>query len=266
MLTGQLPLGRFAPPSQASAAPRALDRVVSRCLESDPAFRFPDVAAFCAALDAACRSRRPQRASAVIAAGLLGGTLLILAATRPWQSGDVAAGPATDQAAADANVGQTDPPDSTDEAQPEPVADQPTDEQGADADDGEQQAEAPWLAISNVVIRSGQGPALSITFDCRHETPASGAGADLDRFELFWIVESASGRRMETPLGPFDGASSQSIEGSMLLERGDRWPMDVFVERVDPSAPTGRRRASNLVRVQQPEFPSIGRPRLGPFR
>lgn len=41
LFTGALPVGRFAPPSQASATPRAFDAVVLRALEGDPQRRFP---------------------------------------------------------------------------------------------------------------------------------------------------------------------------------------------------------------------------------
>jgi tRNA A-37 threonylcarbamoyl transferase component Bud32 len=40
MLTGELPLGRFAPPSAREAVPEGLDEVVYRALEQDPARRY----------------------------------------------------------------------------------------------------------------------------------------------------------------------------------------------------------------------------------
>ena len=44
MLTGELPLGRFAPPSRKAKVPRAFDRIVLRCLENDPARRYQSAA------------------------------------------------------------------------------------------------------------------------------------------------------------------------------------------------------------------------------
>ena len=44
MLTGQLPRGRFARPSQLAKVPASLDAVTLRCLESDPERRYRDAA------------------------------------------------------------------------------------------------------------------------------------------------------------------------------------------------------------------------------
>src|SRR5262249_10008148 len=58
MLTGELPLGRFAPPSHKAAVNEQLDQVVLRALAREPAERYQDAAAFQqdveAALTAAC--------------------------------------------------------------------------------------------------------------------------------------------------------------------------------------------------------------------
>jgi hypothetical protein len=40
MLTGELPIGRFPPPSQTASTPRSLDAVVMRTLENDPQRRY----------------------------------------------------------------------------------------------------------------------------------------------------------------------------------------------------------------------------------
>jgi hypothetical protein len=52
MLTGQLPLGRFAPPSQKAAVDPRLDEVVLRALERDPERRFAGVDELRAAVEA----------------------------------------------------------------------------------------------------------------------------------------------------------------------------------------------------------------------
>jgi serine/threonine protein kinase len=49
------PLREIAP-----GAPRSLRRVCAKCLEKDPARRYPDAAALAAALRRAARTRRPQ--------------------------------------------------------------------------------------------------------------------------------------------------------------------------------------------------------------
>jgi serine/threonine protein kinase len=65
MLTGELPLGRFAPPSHKAAVDERLDHVVLRALAREPAERHPDAAAFKQDVEAALaagpgpESRRP---------------------------------------------------------------------------------------------------------------------------------------------------------------------------------------------------------------
>jgi serine/threonine protein kinase len=46
MLTGELPLGRFAPPSHKAAVDERLDQVVLRALAREPAERYQDASAF----------------------------------------------------------------------------------------------------------------------------------------------------------------------------------------------------------------------------
>src|SRR5262249_8087129 len=61
LLTQQLPVGRFAPPSSLSNVPSSMDGVVLRCLESDPDRRFPDVTSLRRALTAAGTSSKGTR-------------------------------------------------------------------------------------------------------------------------------------------------------------------------------------------------------------
>jgi hypothetical protein len=71
MLAGQLPRGRFAPPSHHRKIPSGADAVVLRCLDSDPDRRYPDVASLRAALrdvaSGAARRRRMLKSAAVTA-------------------------------------------------------------------------------------------------------------------------------------------------------------------------------------------------------
>jgi serine/threonine protein kinase len=53
MLTGELPLGRFAPPSRKAAVNERVDQVVLRALAREPADRYQDAAAFRQELEAA---------------------------------------------------------------------------------------------------------------------------------------------------------------------------------------------------------------------
>jgi serine/threonine protein kinase len=52
LLTGELPLGRFDPPSAKSAIDSRMDEIVLKCLERDPAKRFQSAAEILAAIEA----------------------------------------------------------------------------------------------------------------------------------------------------------------------------------------------------------------------
>src|SRR5262245_19612373 len=57
MLTGELPLGRFAPPSHKAAVGRRLDQVVLRALAREPAERYQDAGALKKDVEAALRQQ-----------------------------------------------------------------------------------------------------------------------------------------------------------------------------------------------------------------
>jgi serine/threonine protein kinase len=71
MLAGQLPRGRFAPPSHHRKIPSGADAVVLRCLDSDPERRYTNVASLRAALrdvaSGAARRRRMLKSAALSA-------------------------------------------------------------------------------------------------------------------------------------------------------------------------------------------------------
>jgi serine/threonine protein kinase len=62
MLTGELPLGRFAPPSHKAAVNEQLDQVVLRALAREPAERYQDAAAFKQDVEAALTAARGPEA------------------------------------------------------------------------------------------------------------------------------------------------------------------------------------------------------------
>lgn len=75
LLAGQLPRGRFAPPSHHRKIPSGADAVVLRCLDSDPDRRYADVAALRTALrdvaSGAARRRRILKSAALAAAAAM---------------------------------------------------------------------------------------------------------------------------------------------------------------------------------------------------
>ncbi len=59
MLTGQVPMGRFAPPSKKAPVDSRLDEVLLRALDREPARRYPDAASLAADLRAIANSAPP---------------------------------------------------------------------------------------------------------------------------------------------------------------------------------------------------------------
>jgi tRNA A-37 threonylcarbamoyl transferase component Bud32 len=69
MLTGELPLGRFAPPSQKAAVDARLDDVVFRALETEPERRYQSISEVKSEVEAITGSRVPARPAAGLRAG-----------------------------------------------------------------------------------------------------------------------------------------------------------------------------------------------------
>src|SRR5213080_2281507 len=60
MLTGELPLGRFAPPSRKAAVDARLDEVILRTLEKEPARRYQQVSEVKMDVESIARNAAPQ--------------------------------------------------------------------------------------------------------------------------------------------------------------------------------------------------------------
>lgn len=102
MLTGELPVGRFALPSE-RGAPKAFDRVVTKALAADPEARYPTAASLAAAIRTSGSNgpRRAPKAPALQAAASKGkplpelvGSLLpagtaLLSIAFPWATGSL---------------------------------------------------------------------------------------------------------------------------------------------------------------------------------
>jgi serine/threonine protein kinase len=93
LLTGELPLGRFPPPSRKAEIDPALDRVVLRALEKEPDRRYPRIADFRADLARAAGPRRLTRRWALAAgAALAAGIVLAVIASLPGDPRDAFVG------------------------------------------------------------------------------------------------------------------------------------------------------------------------------
>ena len=84
MLTGELPLGRFAPPSHKAAVNEQLDQVVLRALAREPAERYQDAGAFKHDVEAALAAMTPGALGWVNAAGA--GHRPVTVGRRVWPS------------------------------------------------------------------------------------------------------------------------------------------------------------------------------------
>src|SRR5262249_17087320 len=84
MLTGELPLGRFAPPSHKAAVNERLDQVVLRALAREPAERYQDAGAFRHDVEAALAAMAPDAPGCVNA--FRAGHRLATAGKRVWPS------------------------------------------------------------------------------------------------------------------------------------------------------------------------------------
>src|SRR5262249_35035370 len=71
LLTGELPLGRFAPPSQRAPVEPRLDPMILRCLEKEPGRRYQHIADLKADLEWMQRLQAPVAVPAVTPAAAL---------------------------------------------------------------------------------------------------------------------------------------------------------------------------------------------------
>lgn len=79
LLTGRVPIGQYTPASKSAPVPRAVDAVIARCLQEEPAARPASVRALIAQLDAALAARKARvipRAAAFLCASLLAAAVM----------------------------------------------------------------------------------------------------------------------------------------------------------------------------------------------
>jgi predicted Ser/Thr protein kinase len=278
LLTGELPRGRFAPPSQKSKASRALDAVTLRCLESDPALRWPDAEALGEALRAALaaptwgrRAGGPAGKAALVALGVAALAAMFWPTSRqdPVQSDTPPMAAARDEERAsttapietvDEVAGGETLSEQSDEA---PKADDVAKVDAAAADDDAKPQAAddsapapaalsePWQAtISFVAVQSSRFDGLSVEFNC--DWPP-GAPALREGAEAVWVVETGDGRQTATKLA-VGSERSFAVRGVVPSRLSDEWPVEVFLAEQLPNGDLGQR-LSNTVRLRGPRGP-----------
>jgi hypothetical protein len=267
LLTRQLPMGRFAPPSRLSRVPPNMDGVVLRCLESDPDRRFADVASLRQALAAACKSSagRHRRIGWLAAAAIV----LALAA---W--GIKAA--LTDRPRDIAHAGR--PVETTADAVPKPAAAEPAHSESADSEgsgsfgsghsplakrpdegtakDGKSAPRKPTpdgdIFISSVKASGRYPHDMEFRLECHLENPAMSLTKNS---KLVYVVETQLGRRLTAPLAFPEGRRDIAVRNNVTIGPMDRWPVEIYIEEQWQEPTPGSRRASNVFELQWYEVP-----------
>jgi len=267
LLTGQLPMGRFARPSQISSAPAAIDAVVMRCLESDPNRRFPDVASLRRALSVAGRgaimsARRVgwvTCAAIVLGLGVWGARFVLM----PTPAGEAAqakaeiTAPRAAVAAADSKSAEESAtsPKPTERADAAATRPDPTPEKPRKVEVVKQPSDEDVFISS--VQASGRYPReTEFQLECHLKNPELATAKDS---KLVYVVRSQQGRKLEAPLSFPEGRRDVTVRNDITIHPMDRWPLEFFIEEQWQKPTPGSRRASNVFRVEWYEVPmSVG--------
>lgn len=295
MLTGQIPRGRFAPPSHLRKVPPGSDAIALRCLESDPARRYPDVAALRRDLQetisgAARRRRFLKGAAAVI-------PLAICATAATWlflASRDKHLPPQASNAAPQSEPSTMQPPPRQRSTAPAPPAKSPAKDvatappavdpaqQPSTVPQSAEQASTPaakpalpphnptspprdedYFHIDSARAYGFMSPSLEfhIEGDQRYLNFQPREGAS-----LVWVVQTAGVHRIDTPFQVDDATKKLNIAGRISLDPGDSWPLEVYIAERWYSPAPGSRRLSNSIRITLGELQRSGPPRTSPRR
>lgn len=257
LLTGQLPMGRFARPSRISGAPPAIDAVVMQCLESDPEQRFPDVASLRRALSAAGRGAVSSArriglvaCAAIVLALALWGVRVVLTRT-PLDLAQTKAEPAV--AAADSKTAEenADSPKPTERRDTPATRSEPAAEKPQKPDAVKQPSEDD-VFVSSVQAAGRYPRATEFQLECHLKNPELATTKDS---KLVYVVRSQTGRKLEAPLAFPEGRRDITVRNDVTIHPMDRWPLEFFIEEQWQKPSPGARRASNVFRVEWYEVP-----------
>jgi hypothetical protein len=267
LLTRQLPMGRFAPPSRLSKVRPSMDDVVLRCLESDPDRRFPDVASLRRALAAARKSPTgTHRKIGWLAAGAI---VLALAAwgvkaaltDRPRDIAqarrliETAADTSSKQATAEPAQTEAADADGSSFGSGHPPLAQRSDEGTAKKDKrSAPQKPAPEgdILISSIKASGRYPHDMEFRMECHLENPDMSLTKGS---KLVYVVETQLGRRLTAPLAFPEGRRDITVRNNVTIGPMDRWPVEIYVEEQWQEPTPGSRRVSNIFRLEWYEVP-----------
>ena len=262
MLTGQLPRGRFARPSQLAKVPAALDTVTLRCLESDPERRFRDVKSLRQALEAAITgSANWHRAAWLSAASAALGALIVWAALA-WSGGEPGEMAKTGPPSRQKLPATTTTPDRTVATLPNVPA---PDEQNLPKSNQQQPASPPreeaYFELSDVRVYGFSPFTMEVRIDGRqaYEAFELKQGAT-----LVWVVQTDGPHRIDTPFTLPTGKREFTIADRLTLDFRDRWPIEVYLAERWYAPEAGSLRLSNIVRLERGDVRSGVAPPAAP--
>ena len=236
MLTDQLPRGRFPAPSRVKKVPLGIDAVVLRCLESEPARCYPDVASLRRALrevlTGAAQRRRIVAISAAAAVVAVLGVWAMTAFFSDHSTNDpqakveknttaspAAAAPSSDTAPSEAPQLPTSPPTASPDEPPIPAP--PTSRLMRDDEN---------FDISDVKVYGFTPSVLEFRIDARQAYD----GFKLkDGASLVWVIQTGGVASKAIPFELPDGAREFTIAENRMLDFRTQWPIEVYIgERV----------------------------------
>ena len=237
ILAGQLPRGRFGPPSRHRRTPPGTDAIVLRCLESDPERRYPDVAALRSAIEDVRSGNRRRRQIMqvtlvpVLFAVIIAASWLLLGRGRTSDS-------ARPQTTKQVPVAETPAKSNV----PPPVP------SGRDENSFE---------ITQVRLYGFSPTSLEVRIEGKqlNDRLALREGSS-----LVWAVQTAGVHRVDTPFKTAARARTVQIADRLMLELNDSWPLEIFIAERWYKPTNGTRRLSNIVRVKESDVRSSPAP------
>jgi serine/threonine protein kinase len=276
MLTDQLPRGRFPAPSRLKKVPTGIDAVVLRCLESDPAKRYPDVASLRQGLrevlTGTTQRRRLIAFSAVAAA---------IAALGVWAASAYFGGRPTDtaqpnpgkqeskQSGADSKTTNLTPAPTqqpSESAAPNSAPNVPADQRNQPTTAPTTPSDSPPIPapttsrlmrddenfdISDVTVYGFVPSMLEFRIDGRlaYDGFKLQEGAS-----LVWVIQTGDVDRVAIPFELPAGTREFTIAQSRMLGFRSQWPIEVYIAERVLKPTTSIRRLSNAVRINSSDM------------